>query len=75
MKRIQQPLSNAQLEILKAFSHDLSKQELIEFKNWIANYFAKRAINAANKAWDEKGWNDEDVDRFLGTKMRKTKNK
>lgn len=71
MQKINQPLSNIQLEILKAFSYNLNNQELQEFKELIAQYFAKRAIQAANKVWDEKGWSDEDVDRMLNTKMRK----
>ncbi len=33
---------------------------------------AKKAIQAANKVWDEKGWTDADVDRMLNTKMRKS---
>ncbi len=31
-------------------------------------FFAERAIQLANAAWDEKGWTDEDVDRVLQTK-------
>lgn len=70
MEEIQQPLSNMQLELLKVFSHDLKEQELLELKQLLVQFFAKRAIQAANQLWDEKGWNDEDVDRFLETKMR-----
>lgn len=73
MNEIKHPLSNAQLEILKAFSHDLTEEELKDFKDTIANFFAKRAIQAANQAWDEKSWTDEDVDRILKTKLRKSK--
>ncbi len=73
MQSINQPLSNTQLEILKAFSYNLSNQELIEFKETIATYFAKRAIEAANKVWDEKKWTNNDVDEMLTTKMRKSK--
>ncbi|QMU63806.1 MAG: hypothetical protein GKR88_05530 [Flavobacteriaceae bacterium] len=73
MSEIIQPLSNTQLEILKAFSHKLTKKELLEFKEMIAQYFAKRAIKGANKVWDEKKWTDGIVDEMLHTKMRKTK--
>jgi len=51
----------------------LDNNELQDFKDVIANYFAKRAIQSANKVWDEKGWTDEGVDRMLNTKMRKSK--
>ncbi len=70
MEVIQQPLSNMQLELLKVFSHDLKEQELLEIKQLLVQLFAKRAIQAANQVWDEKGWTDEDVDRMLQTKMR-----
>jgi len=73
MQEIAQPLTNVQLEILKAFSFNLDNNELQDFKDVIADYFAKRAIQSANKVWDEKGWTDEDVDRMLNTKMRKSK--
>ena len=73
MKGIQQPLTNTQLEILKAFSFNLNNKELVEFKNFIAQYFAERAIDEANKAWDTKGLSDKDVDEMLNTKMRKSK--
>lgn len=73
MEAIKQPLSNVQLEILKVFSHNLTEEELKEFRDTIAGYFANRAIKSANKIWEEKGWTDEDVDRMLNTKMRKSK--
>jgi len=67
---INQPFTNVQLEIIKTFNVDLPENELIEFKNMLANYFAQRAIKGANKVWDEKGWTKEDADRMLNTKMR-----
>ena len=73
MVKISQPLTNTQLEILKAFSYNLDKTELQEFKDLLAQYFAKRAIKSANKVWDEKGWTNEKVDELLNTKLRKTK--
>lgn len=73
MEPLKQPLSNVQLEILKVFSHNLKNQELIELKDVIANFFAKRAINAANKVWDEQNWDNDKVNDLLNTKLRKTK--
>lgn len=71
MVTIQQPLTNVQLELLKAFSHQLEEEELLELRILLARFFAQKAIAAANKAWDEKGWTNEDVDRILNTKLRK----
>jgi hypothetical protein len=67
------PLTNAQLELLKAFSHDLNESELAELRRVLAQFFAKRAIQQANKVWEEKGWTDADVDKLLQTKMRSSR--
>jgi len=71
MDKLTQPFSNVQMELLKVFSYNLENSELLELKKVIANYFAQRAIKAANKVWDEKGWTDDDVDRMLNTKMKR----
>ena len=70
MQNIQQPLTNVQLELLKTFAHDLSEEELLQLQELLANFFAEKAIEAANQTWDEKGWNNEKVDRLLDTKLR-----
>lgn len=71
MPGIQQPFTNVQLELLKTFAHNLNEEELLQLRKLLAAFFAQRAIEAANRAWDEKGWTDEDVDRLLKTKLRK----
>ena len=75
MEKLTRPLSNVQIELLKVFSYNLDNSELLELKDTLANFFAQRAIKAADKVWDEKGWTDDDVDRMLNTKMRKSKKK
>ena len=68
-----QPLTNVQLEILKTFSHQLSDNELLEFRKTIALFFAQRLIQQADKVWNEKEWTEKEVDKMLNTKMRKKK--
>ena len=70
---IKQPFTNLQLELLKAFSHQLDDRELLEIRKMLATFFAQRAIEEANKVWDEKRWTDADIDRMLKTKMRTSK--
>jgi hypothetical protein len=67
---LKQPLTNVQLELLKAFSHDLSEQELVELKKVLAKFFAQRLIQEADKVWIEKKWTDQEVDQLLNTKQR-----
>ena len=64
------PLTNLQRELLTLFAQNVSEQELHEIKKLISNYFAERAMDLADKAWDEKGWTDEDAYRMSKTKMR-----
>lgn len=71
MPEIQQPLTNVQLELLKTFAHNLNEEELLQLRKLLAEFFAQRAIDVANRAWDEKGWTGADVDRLLNIKLRK----
>jgi hypothetical protein len=70
METLESPLSNLQLELLKAFSHQLSDEDLLQIKALLADFFAKKSIEAANKVWDEEGWNKEKVDTLLRSKLR-----
>jgi hypothetical protein len=70
---IKQPLSNVQLELLKAFSHQLPENDLLELRKLIADFFAQRLIQQADKVWEEQNWTDETVEKMLSTKMRKSK--
>lgn len=70
METLERPLSNLQLELLKAFSHQLSEQDLLQVRALLAAFFAKKSIETANKVWDEEGWTPEKVDQLLHSKLR-----
>ncbi|MCB9333914.1 MAG: hypothetical protein H6574_22900 [Lewinellaceae bacterium] len=70
MEALEGPLSNLQLELLKAFSHQLSEQDLLQVRALLAAFFAKKSIEIANKVWDEEGWTPEKVDQLLHSKIR-----
>lgn len=72
MEHTEKSLTNAQLEILKAFSFNLGESELVSFRKVIADFFAKRAIESADEAWEQKGWSDAKVNELLNTKLRKS---
>ena len=52
-----------QLELLEMFRvRQFSKQELIDIKRMISEYFFEKADEAVDKAFEEKGWDvDEKV--------------
>lgn len=65
MKNLAVPLSNLQLEILKLYSTDLNVSELKELKNQLAEFYAKRSIENANRVWKEKDLTNDDMDKWL----------
>ena len=65
--------SSVQLELLKLFSRDIPDAELLEIRRLIANFYAERAIAAADAVWEANGWTDADAERMLNTKMRASK--
>ena len=70
MTTIQQPFNDAQLELLKLFSREIPQEDLIEIKRLIVRYFAKKAIESANKVWEKNDWNEEDEKRLLSIHER-----
>jgi hypothetical protein len=69
---IKQPFSNVQLELLKVFAHHVSDNDLIDLRQVLADFFSKKAVAAADAAWDKNGWSETDVQRLLTTKLRKS---
>ena len=65
-------LSNLQLEILKTFSYDLSEPQILEIRNLLAQYFAKKATDEMDILWDENKWSNETMDKWSNEDLRKT---
>jgi len=58
-------LSNVQQEILKLYATELADNELYELKTQLAHYYAHKAIQAADKIWEEKSYSVEEMDKWL----------
>lgn len=65
-----QKLSNTQIEIVKAFRHELTEEDLKRFRKQIAIFFAEILMDEADKVWEDRGWNEEKIQEMLNTKMR-----
>jgi hypothetical protein len=59
-----------QLELLKLFSRDIEDKDVKEIKRLIVKYLATKLTDAVDKVWEEKGWTNEDMDKFSNTHMR-----
>lgn len=58
-------LTNLQLELLKIFSYQLPDEELIEIKKLLSKFFAERLKKGTSQIWKEKGYTQEDMDKWL----------
>jgi hypothetical protein len=63
-------LTNAQVELLKAFAHDLNDDDIVELRRTLAKFFAEKTANEADRVWEQKAWNDDTVDQMLSAKWR-----
>jgi hypothetical protein len=71
MENISAPFSNAQLEILKAFSRPMSDEDLIEFRTMLGQYFSKKVSDEADRLWEERGYTNETMEQWLREGRRK----
>ncbi|PHN08056.1 hypothetical protein [Flavilitoribacter nigricans] len=58
---ISQPLNNAQLELLKLFADDVSEEDLVAIKALISKYFLDKAKDEADRIWDEKNMDSDEL--------------
>lgn len=72
MQAVKQPMTNLQLELLKLYTRKVSEQDLQSIKQMLAQYFSNKAMDLADKIWEENNWNDEDAERFSNDHLRKS---
>jgi hypothetical protein len=70
MTAISKPLSNLQLELLKLYSMNIDEKDLLHFKNYLAQFFMQKAIDEADKVWEEKGYNDDLMDEWINEEQQ-----
>jgi hypothetical protein len=70
MTAISKPLSNIQMELLKLYSMNIDDKDLLHFKNYLAQFFMQKAIDEADKVWDEKGYSDELMDEWVNSEKQ-----
>lgn len=60
----------AQLELMNALNSIKSEADLIEFKDLIAQFFARKAQRAIDALWDDGTINEETVEQWGEDLMR-----
>lgn len=59
------PFSNIQQELLKMYTHQVSDEDLLNIRDIIGQYFAKRLSSLADKSWEKNNWTQQDMDDIL----------
>ena len=67
-----QPLNPLQIELLELYARGVSIQDLLSTKQMLSDYFAQRAIEEADRLWDERGYTQETMQQWLLTHTRKS---
>jgi hypothetical protein len=62
---LEKPLTNLQVELLKLFARDLPEERLLALKELISDYLLDIARDQADKVWDEKGYDETTVRKWL----------
>lgn len=62
---VKQPLTTLQLELLKIFARDIDESDLLEIKKFLIQFFANKAMDLADKVWEQNKWNEQNEKRFL----------
>ena len=60
-----QALSNVQMELIKLYSTNLEHNDLMEIKKILSDHFAKKAINEADKIWNQKEISADTMENWL----------
>ena len=60
---------------MNLFTRDLEKEDLLEFKRLIVKYLAQKASQLADTVWNEKNWQEKDMDILLHNHERTPYNK
>jgi hypothetical protein len=50
-------LTNLQIEILKTFSYPLPESQVLEIKQLLADYFAKKVDDGIDELFEKNNWN------------------
>lgn len=64
-------LSNLQLELLQTFSRSLPENQILEIRQLLADYFARKVDDGIDELFEKNNWVvEEKVDEWLGEHLR-----
>lgn len=64
-KILPQPLSNVQEELLRLYATGIPDDQLVELKALISKFLFEKAVDRADKIWEERGYTKETINQWL----------
>lgn len=63
-------LTELQLELVKTFSRPLPEDQVLEIRQLLADYFARKVDEEVDRLFEERGYDERTIDEWLNTHMR-----
>lgn len=63
-------MTNLQLELLKLFARQVPEEDLQALRRFLTQMFAEKAMDAADKVWEQEGWTEDYADQLSRKRMR-----
>ena len=63
-------LTSLQLELLKTFSRTIPDEQVLEIKELLADYFARKVDEGVDTLFTEQGWDNSTVENWLSAHDR-----
>lgn len=67
-------LSNLQMELLKLYALDVSDDDLLAIRQMLSTYFMQKAMDEADRVWDERNYNADLMKTWLKADRNDLKN-
>ncbi len=63
-------LTPLQIELVKTFSHSVSEEQVLEIRQLLADYFARKLDEAVDRLSEDQQWTSDVADHWLNEHMR-----
>lgn len=63
-------LTELQLELVKTFSRPLPEDQVLEIRQLLADYFARKVDEEVDRVMEERGYDEHTIEEWLNTHMR-----
>jgi hypothetical protein len=67
-------LTPIQLDLLRLFGQQLPENDLVEIRKLVVDYLAKKTVQEADSAFDEKGYSEDEIELWRKADFRKKEN-